>query len=76
MEPIEEQQTMQRKESIDEFRMQKVGLLLHIIEELDNMELAPAEMDIVLRSCGLDYKCALKIGTALRDEKEKEQQAR
>jgi hypothetical protein len=58
-----------RQKAIEEFRMNKVGLLLHIIEELDDMDLDPMEMDAVLRSCGLDYKCALKIGAALRDEK-------
>ncbi len=59
----------QRRKTIEEFRMNKVGLLLHIIEELENMDLDTMEMDAVLRSCGLDYKCALKIGEALRDEK-------
>jgi hypothetical protein len=61
-----------RRKAIEEFRIQKVGLLLHIIEELDNMGLDVMEMDAVLRSCGLDYKCAMKIGAALRDEKEED----
>lgn len=66
------QRDAQRRKAIEEFRIQKVGLLLHIIEELDNMDLDVMEMDAVLRSCGLDYKCVMKIGAALRDEKEEE----
>jgi hypothetical protein len=68
----EEQQDALRRKAIEEFRINRVGLLLHIIEELDNMDLDTMEMDAVLRSCGLDYKCALKIGAALRDEKKKD----
>jgi hypothetical protein len=72
MSHIEEaQQETLRQKVIEEFRMNRVGLLLHIIEELDDMGLDTMEMDAVLRSCGLDYKCAMKIGAALRDEKEK-----
>ncbi len=63
------QQDELRRKTIEEFRTNRIGLLLHIIEELDNMDLDVMEMDAVLRSCGLDYKCALKIGEALRDEK-------
>jgi hypothetical protein len=63
---------MQRRKAIEDFRINRIGLLLHIIEELDNMGLDVMEMDAVLRSCGLDYKCAMKIGAALRDEKENE----
>lgn len=63
------QQDTQRQRAIDEFRIHRVGLLLHIIEELDNMDLDVMEMDAVLRSCGLDYKCAMKVGAALKDEK-------
>ncbi len=58
-----------RRKAIEDFRTNRIGLLLHIIEELDNMDLDVMEMDAVLRSCGLDYKCAMKIGAALRDEK-------
>ncbi len=65
----EAQQDAQKRKAIEEFRMNKVGLLLHIIEELDSMDLDTMEMDAVLRSCGLDYKCALKIGAALTNEK-------
>ena len=61
-----------RRKAIEDFRINKIGLLLHIIEELDNMDLDVMEMDAVLRSCGLDYKCAMKIGAALRDEKNKD----
>lgn len=64
-----------RQKAIEEFRIQKVGLLLHIIEELEDMDLDNMDMDAVLRSCGLDYKCALKIGAALRDEKRKSYQS-
>lgn len=64
----------QRRKAIEAFRIQKVGLLLHIIEELDNMELDVMEMDAVLRSCGLDYKCAMKIGAALRDERDEKEE--
>lgn len=67
----EEAQQGGRLKAIEEFRINKIGLLLHIIEELEDMDLDPMEMDAVLRSCGLDYKCALKIGAALRDEKKK-----
>ncbi len=63
------QQAARRRKAIEEFRTNRIGLLLHIIEELDNMDLDVMEMDAVLRSCGLDYKCAMKIGGALRDEK-------
>ncbi len=58
-----------KQKSIEEFRLHRVGLLLHIIEELEDMGLDAMEMDAVLRSSGLDYKCALKIGAGLRDEK-------
>jgi len=66
----EQQQGALRRKAIEEFRTNRIGLLLHIIEELDNMDLDVMEMDAVIRSCGLDYKCAMKIGAALRDEKE------
>jgi len=59
----------QKQKSIEEFRIHRVGLLLHIIEELEEMGLDTMEMDAVLRSSGLDYKCALKIGASLRDER-------
>ncbi len=64
-----QQQASMRRKAIEDFRINKIGLLLHIIEELENMDLDVMEMDAVLRSCGLDYKCAMKIGATLRDEK-------
>jgi len=70
-----QQDTLSRK-TIEEFRINRVGLLLHIIDELESMALDTMDMDAVLRSCGLDYKCALKIGAALRDEKKKAKQRR
>ena len=65
--PVEDSQ----KQAIEEFRLNRVGLLLHIIEELEAIGLDTMEMDAVLRSCGLDYKCAMKIGETLRDEKKR-----
>ena len=62
------QQDVLRRKAIEEFRTNRIGLLLHIIEELDDMDLDVMEMDAVLCSCGLDYKCAMKIGAALRDK--------
>ncbi len=67
---IEEPRHDRRRKSLEELRSLKVGILLQIIDELEGMKLSVTEVETVLRTCGLNAECAVRFGSAIRDEKE------
>jgi len=70
MGPSEERRNDHRRRMLEELRSHKVGILLQIIDELEGMKLSISEVETVLRTCGLNADCALRFGSAIRDEKE------
>jgi len=60
----------QGRRSMEELRSHKVGTLLQIIDSLEEMNLSVAEVETVLRTCGLNPECAARFGASIRDEKE------
>lgn len=60
-----------RKKTIEELRSHKVGVLLQIIDELEDMNLSVREIENVLRTCGLNDECAMRFGASITVEKEK-----
>ncbi len=67
---IEEPQPGRTYRSMEELRNNKVGTLIQIIDELAEMKLSVAEVETVLRTCGLNADCAVRFGASIRDEKE------
>jgi hypothetical protein len=67
---IEESRHDRRHRSMEELRSLKVGILLQIIDELEEMKLSVSEIETVLGTCGLNAECAVRFGSAIRDDKE------
>ncbi len=67
---FEVQKRDQRRKSMEELRSSKVGTLLLIIDSLEEMNLSVAEVETVLRTCGLNPECAARFGASIRYEKE------
>ena len=55
-----------RREAIEKLRSNRVGALLQIMDDLDNMRLSAKQIEAVLQECGLNYKCAMMMGTKLK----------
>ncbi len=70
MGPFEEPRYDHRHRSMEELRSLKVGILLEIIDELEEMKLSVSEFETVLTTCGLNTDCAVRFGATIRDEKE------
>ncbi len=68
---IEELQLERRHSAIEELRSHSVGKLIQIIDELGAMDLSVGEIEIVLRTCGLNNDCAIRFGSSITFEKEK-----
>ena len=60
----------QGRRSMEELRSHKVGTLLQIIDSLEEMNLSVAEVETVLRTCGLNPECAARFGASIRYEKD------
>ena len=54
----------------EELRSQKVEVLLQIIKALEAMDLSIIEIEIILKTCGLNAECAARFGAEIRAEKE------
>ena len=67
---FEGQKQDQRRRSMEELRSNKVGTLLQIIDSLEEMNLSVAEVEAVLRTCGLNPECAARFGASIRYEKD------
>lgn len=64
--PASTQTEEQRQKAIEQLRTNRVGVLLHIIDELDAMKLTATEIDSILRQYGLNEERALNEGSAIR----------
>ncbi len=60
-----------KAKALEELRSRKVGVLLQIIEELEELDLSIREIETILRTCGLNAECAVRFGHEMRHEKEK-----
>ena len=58
-----------RQKAITELKVNAVGVLLQIVDELEAMKLAVQEIRAVLRHCGLNYRNALQMGAEIRAER-------
>ena len=67
---FEGQKQDQKRRSMEELRSNKVGTLLQIIDSLEEMNLSVAEVETVLRTCGLNPECAARFGASIRYEKD------
>ena len=54
----------------EELGRRSIGILLQIIDELEEMNLSEGEIESVLRNCRLDADHAIRLGASIRDEKE------
>jgi hypothetical protein len=52
--------------ALEELRSCKVGVLLQIIEWLDEMDLSVGEIETILGTCGLNADCAIRCGAEMR----------
>ncbi len=68
---IEDPGQDRKTQAREELRSRKVGVLLQIIEELDEMDLSIGEIETVLRTCGLNADRAMRFAAEMRFEKEK-----
>ena len=59
----------ERLAALEELRSRKVGVLLQSIEELDVMDLSVWEIEILLRTCGLNANDSIRFGAEMRYEK-------
>lgn len=50
-----------KKKAVEELRSHKVGVLLQIIDELEDMNLSIREIESVLRICGLNADCGSSL---------------
>ena len=58
-----------RQKAITDLKVNAVGVLLQIVDELEAMKLAVQEIRAVLRHCGLNYRNALQMGEEMRAER-------
>jgi len=58
-----------RQKAITELKVNVVGVLFQIVDELDAMKLSVREIDVILRHCGLNYRNALQMGEEMRAER-------
>ncbi len=58
-----------RQKAITELKVNVVGVLFQIVDELDAMKLSAREIDVILRHCGLNYRNALLMGDEIRAER-------
>lgn len=59
----------QRHKAVEELRNNRVGVLIHIFDELDGMGLSASEIERILSRCGLNRDAALSMGMSMRDSK-------
>lgn len=59
-----------RHKAIEEFKLNKVGVLLQIIDELEEMNLSVGDIEDVLSACGLNYMDALQLADEIRAGKD------
>ncbi len=69
---IEDPRQDRKTKAKEELRSRAVGVLLQIMDELENMCLSGGEIEYVLRTCGLNADCAMRLGESIRNEKWKE----
>ena len=55
-----------RQKAIEQLKLNRVGVLIQIIDELEAMDLSVHEIEAVLRHCGLNYRNALQTGYEIR----------
>ena len=63
--------TEKSQKAIEELKLNKVGVLLQIIDELKEMNLSVRDIEAVLGACGLSYRDAMQLGdeiSAAREE--------
>ncbi len=65
---IGEPQQNNRQKALEELRSNKVGVLLHIIDELDTMNISIKEIETILGTCGLNADCAVRFGRELKEK--------
>ena len=58
-----------RQKAITKLKVNVVGVLFQIVDELDAMKLSVREINVVLRHCGLNYRNALLMGDEIRAER-------
>jgi hypothetical protein len=58
--------------AIEELKLNKVGVLLQIIDELKEMNLPVRDIESVLGACGLSYRDAMQLGNEIRAAREGE----
>lgn len=68
---IEDTHQDRKTKAREELRSRSVGILLQIIDELEEMNLSVGEIETVLRNCRLNTDYAVRLGASIRDEKEK-----
>ncbi len=55
-----------REEARRELRSRYVGVLLQIIEELEEMKLSQDQIETILVTCGLNTDCAVSFGEKMK----------
>ncbi len=60
-----------RAKAKEEFRRYYVDLLSRIIDELEDMNLSTQEIETVLKTTALNLDAAIRMGAAMKHEKEK-----
>ncbi len=65
------EESQQRLQAIEDLRSRKIEVLLRIIDELSGMDLSVPEIEVVLRTCGMNGECAIRFGASIKAEREK-----
>ncbi len=55
-----------QQRAIEELRGNSVEKLLNIFDELEGMSLSLSEIEVVLKTCGINVECAVMLGASMK----------